>query len=679
MSVYKDTEQLCTALMKNHFTLKGQKIYESFPEYLSTYFDELDSGIEDPIIPEEFKILMETKSSTDELPHLAGFPLFVEKKESKMYLTQLELPSVEKIESFRRLARIFLRKYAPQSLYVPNPMQEVKHGHSKYYDGDEIRIDDERPSNSWSGPFLMQRFMTGPLVHREVWLPHKAYKCNSTWWHIFTNPILNNVEDVCANESSKEFVYSVCERFRPCRKIDLKGFGIQFPREYAIVLMEEISEMFPSLEVKEHMDIAKRLFSNMSVKEEDGTYVYPKRGLGLGYYTNLMTLAVRIILQDCYIIKMFNDDMLIDENDFEKAISYLEFYLFMINLEKTGKRWQTNAYLGGVLILSQEMTCQFFSSWTSQIAAIFNKRYHWERKQLMFSFLSEWKPYTSFHYEKIFGYEFFSSECMNHPDNLGVNSLQYPVEGYYKHYDLARKKSPLGDDSLNINSVLNFATEGVSPSVAKDFHNKRKNLFKYETIKDVNFMKAVNPDVELLHTKSATTYVDSKSTPMWSEIRDIYFNLHTSRKFTHGEMPSKANKALRDNKYARDPYLAFATGGSRVTTPWYIDRPPKEEEIDLAHLVSRCGDDTQYRHVHKRGTEASNQEYIEDWECVDDPDIEADNYLSLEPENQALEGEADEFCFFHAPEDNSNEFDSESLECDDNVYVDNVDFDDLLF
>jgi len=264
---------------------------------------------------------------------MTPFPLWDEEKVSKMFLTQEQPPSNEDISSFECKARSFLQKYVPSTLHVPHGMSEYKLGSSWYYDNGTLLHDSCKPHKSFSGPFLYQRFYTSPLVPREVWVPNKAYKNNSSWWHFFTNPIVERVPHITVCDTLGDLSRSLFRRFRPCKKIDLKGCGLQYPREYILKLMDILCEMFPDESVLEHRDLAKKLFANISVEVGD-KHVSTLRGVGLGYYANLMTLCTAIVLSECSIVKMFSDDILVEKGDYDKAIEALVKHKLIVNEEK---------------------------------------------------------------------------------------------------------------------------------------------------------------------------------------------------------------------------------------------------------------------------------------------------------------------------------------------------------
>jgi hypothetical protein len=464
-------------------------------------------------------------------------------------------------------------------------MAELKTGSSKYNDHGLTKTDSEKPEFGYGGPLRYQRFMTEPLGVREIWLPSKAYKCNSTWWHTFTAPIIIRDDSVSSTETIKEFMETINKRFSPCKKIDLKGFGMQFPREYVIVMMEELYSMFPHEEVREHLEIGKKLLTNLEIDMGD-RFIHPRRGVGLGYYANLMTMSVRIILGDIHIIKMFSDDMLPKKEDYPTAIANLNHFHMIVNDEKSGEEWNASPVLGGIQMLPSEGTAQFYGSYNSVFASVFTKRFHWERKEICQSLTPDIIIHMSRAYERIFGYEFYPGESMLNPENLGINYLAYPIEGYTDTYSVSQLKPP-GPPRGAITTLLPLVEE-LPLRDRKEFHILRRRMWNWRSVKNDTIHKAIYPTSVDIETTSATLSVAARSTPMWSELLDIEYNFHSSGKLTRGELPSTAIKAVLENARSCDPYRSYATGGSIITTPYYIERPPDHESLVFATTVSLC-------------------------------------------------------------------------------------------
>jgi len=567
----------CKLLYETCLCLEGQEEYDDFELKLAHSFD-----LEDACKTEELENLLisskyfKNRPVAKELPGLSPFPMWEIEKESKMYLTELDPPNLDMINSFRDRARLFLTKYCPTTLPLPDGMQEYKLGTTIYNDSGTKRRDSERPEFSHHCPFAMQRFMTGPLVSREVWLPSKAYKCNSTWWHLFTAPIFNKLDHVVGNDHLEDICLSVSRRFRPCKSIDLKGCGLQYPREYLIIIMEILSEMYPHDIVKEHLDLAKTLLSQICIQELDNTFVYPKRGVGLGYYSNLMTLASAIMLEGCYIVKMFNDDIYVSATDFNKAVASLTSFGMILNEEKTGKDWYTCLHFAGFTIFPGEKPqLQEYSSHSSILASIFSQKYHWQRKQLVSSVNIEEVPYIAYHYERIFGYEFRAGESMLHPINQGCNVLYPKLMGVRDDRKIPQMQKDL--ELVEISTGIPF--HKFNKEEAKDLHVRRRHAWKHRKFINTSLLDVVDPIIENRSTKKMKQSIAASSIPMWAERNAVIYHHVTTGKMSCGLFGSALNKAIQDCRFSSRPYYSYATGGYDIITPWYINRPAYDERV----------------------------------------------------------------------------------------------------
>jgi hypothetical protein len=547
--------------------------------------DLLNNGEQEEAMKVDIGPLLTYKVPTRSMPNLNSFPMWREEKKSKMYLTEIDPPNEGQVNDFRDDARRFLTRWGPSNLVVPDAMAEVKTGSSFYYDNGTKLRDSEKPHYSYHGPFKYQRFMTGPLVEREVWLPSKAYKMNSSWWHMLTAPILEMVPHVVCNDARDTAALSVARRFKPCKTIDLRGCGLQYPREYIQTLMEVIFEMYPDTEIQGHLDIAKQLFSTMSIEVDNNKFVQPKRGVGLGYFNNLMTLCTAIMLDGTYIIKMFSDDILIDENDYDVGIEKLNRYSMIVNEDKSGVQWKSCALFAGVLIFTDPSMC-FFSQRQAVLSALFTKRYHWERKSMCSLLEAEVIPYIAYHYERIFGFEFFSGESLNHPDNLGINSLAFPIKGWTSDHPLNRMTGPkkiFHDIEIPIPFVGRLPTRE-----AKELHMQRKAAWKRRRLDYNHARELIDPIVEPKGLRRIQPDIWSKSIPMWAEQAQAVWAHRTTRKWVCGLSDGEINDAIGRDKYAKDPYRSYASGGYTIVTAGYEERPAYDQHLQVAELMKVC-------------------------------------------------------------------------------------------
>jgi len=258
----------------------------------------------------------------------------------------------------------------------------------------------------------------------------------------------------------------------PARTFDLKGSGLQFPHEYVITVAEVLGELYPELE--EETLRMKNLLNNLEVVQDNHT-ISVKRGLGLGYYTPLKCLAVWSMLQDYNILSSFDDDMLIDDADYEDCIEIINHFGLVINESKSGKLWN-NVYWFIEAGISEDglVAC---SSEQADISAIFRQRFHWERKLITSSLEHEAQFVVAYHLEKIYGYEFHECESGLSLEEGGYCTAIEPKFGMsrglfatsFGHKPDKKVFDQIGDL---------FPTESYTLNSRKLIHNTRKERWK---------------------------------------------------------------------------------------------------------------------------------------------------------------------------------------------------------
>jgi len=454
-----------------------------------------------------------------------------------------------------------------------------------YSDGHIKRRNCEEPSITWSDSWDYQTFWTSPTSKREVWLPPKDYKTCSLWWHLFVMPIIEKADDLVGNDQLTEVRKSLQQRMRPCRKIDLKGFGLQFPRSLILVLMKILGEYFPSLE----LDLMKRqtenLFNKLSVKMPDGRYITPKRGVGLGYYSNLMTIAVRVILDGTYIVKMFNDDILIDSQDYNMGIKMLTDCGLIINEKKSGEFYNRAPYFMNVSM--DKKGSVHYQDVQGPWAAAVLARHHYQRKSifLMVPYAHKWK--MRYHYERLFGWEIQRGEVYNHPTMWGINPHATEYVGYVTG-GLLRK----------------FTSERI-PDVTE--HRVKSTYFPWKKAKESHFdrlrFKArkykrriwYTGYDEYLHPKmkeakwineiNFVNQLEPYTVPTWYDLRCILNLGYSTGRFLRGVSPSEARYAMARYCFHRDPIGTMKNGGAIVVTPFHKGPSLSGMNLEIYHAL----------------------------------------------------------------------------------------------
>jgi hypothetical protein len=572
--------------MHSYLDLEGQEVYESYPEIRSHIFDFKQQKKPIPKELEDHPLYQLELSSTDrngrkmntrDMPSINAFPDFELNKESKMWLTQETPPTAEQISRIRQLIRTLLVRYGPKDISIPSSEAVKSIGPNLYSDGHVIKSDFEKPEFTWTSSWDLQRFKTDPRTEREVWLPPKGYKMVSSWWHFFTQPIVEKVPWLIGNETITDVRKDVSRRMKPCRKIDLKGFGLQFPHQYLDAIMEELEQLYPCEETREYRRSTKAMLSKMSIRIKEGEFLKPIRGVGLGYFSNLMSLVVAAVLQSCDIIKMFNDDILCPEEKFQEACNLLTSLGFILNEKKTGGRWIKCAYFAGVC-MARAGSLRFYEA-QGECAAIFCKRYHYERKAILLACSIPRRWLANYHYERIFGYEIRKGEAFDHPKMLGLDPTASYSTGYVKGGLLRRYQSPKPDEDEEMRRFWSISYPWKNPHDKKKFHEIRKSLKKkVHLVHYTEYEDYLSPEIEEVRGESLKPdfYLGNYQLPRWADLQSLIWNQSTSGRTTQGAHPKRAAYYMLQYLHSRNPINSWLTGGYRISTYFY-----REPGVDL--------------------------------------------------------------------------------------------------
>jgi hypothetical protein len=584
-SQYPETIPLCIYLMHNCLTLEGQEAYEDFIEVRAKILDLL--GAKRPV-PDELnqnpiylamkkcRLIVNGKSQlmpARHLPSITAFPDFNLEKESKLYLCKLDRPQEELVSEFKKLVKALLVQKGPKTLDIPSNEGVISLGPQKYSDGHEVKQDFEKPCITWTSSWDYQRFKTDNRTEREVWLPPKGYKMVSSWWHFLLDPIMKRIEWVVHSDQFRDLSLEISERWKPCKKIDLKGFGLQFPREYIVCTMEAILEVYPNETIQEYFESAKRLFSKLEIQMEDKTFFQPDRGVGLGYFSNVMTLGIAALLQEFDIVKMFNDDILCPSENYIPARTKLEKFLFVINEKKSGQEWLSRPFFANITFVPNNKGHFMLYNQAQGIkAAVFNKRYHYERKNIMLmcKWPHRWK--ANYHYERLFGYEVNRGEAFMHPSMLGLNPDGEYLTGYVKGGLLRKYKAPQSDHDVELNRIWSIQFPWRDPPPRKDFQKirnslrKKKNIVYYTEYDDY-----LNPEVRFTGNIPLKPVLNKGNyqLPSWSDLQEIIAHHRTYGRTLQGHNPIRASERMLDYLLADNPIHAWLAGGYEVITPYY--------------------------------------------------------------------------------------------------------------
>lgn len=590
---YPHSKKFCMRLMKSYLTLEGQEEYESYPEDRATIYDRkvtkrpIDDckGIELYNLESECLDKQGRKLLSRHLPNINAFPDFDLKKESKMWLCDLDSPTPEKVEKVKQAVLNVVREFGPQQLFEPCAESVQSLGPQLYSDGHVPRRDYEKPQHDWSTSWDYQKFKTDVRTVREVWLPPKAYKMTSSWWHFFAEPIIEKVPWLIGNDNITDVRKDLRKRFEPCTKIDLKGFGLQFPREYIHACMEAILEVYPSEEGRQYHETFKSMCRKLSVMMPDGHFITPNRGVGLGYFSNLMTLVVGSLLSEFDIVKMFNDDILAPNRTQEEAIRKLIEYDFVINEKKTGKQYERAPFFAGVCM---DVKGSVFNYEVQGVkVAIFKQRFHHERKSIFASCKWESMFKACYHYERIFGYEIFKGESLKHPEMLGLNPLAQRAHGFVKGGLLRKMRQPKTEDELQ-RRIWSITHPWKVYKQGKSFAQERKNK-RY--LKDIvwytEYDSYLNPEVkdnQLASIGKPDFWLGKYSLPKWADLQLLISQRQTVGRTTMGRHPKLAAYHMLKYNLSKDPIRTWIDGGYEVVSDFY--RTPGVSELNALIYTS---------------------------------------------------------------------------------------------
>jgi len=517
---------------------------------------------------------------------LTIFPLLDYRKEGKMSLA-FEPFDASKLEFFKRKVSKFLLKTEIRRIFVPPAEALFKSGSTKYNDGGIVRKDSERPQLSFDSKFKYQCFITRPLVPREVWLPGKSLKVNNAFWMIIGRQILRacpaypDVDPLVTWERIKD---SLSEVYR----FDISGFGFQYPREYLAIIAELISSFYPDPFLEEQKDIMLRFLNEMSVEMEDGTFVYPPRGIGLGYYEDLKTIGMLALLSDYDPISVYGDQGLLKPSNGQLAVDVLRSYGFILKEKKAEYKQLVTLWSGWSMSVDKCYKPRVF--WDGIFGA-FSAQEHWERKASLRSFSEEYEEYSiideyiAFHYEKAFGFEFSKGESYLHFDNMGVRSSVPRINGYRREWRLRKLQTPSTTYNGEVFYDSPFLIE-VNRKSANEFSKLRQKTWKYSKEFPTEYIEYVYPVI--IGNKKRNTHLSKLGSvlPYWADLKMVFEYGQSSGTITSGLEGEELIKAVHNQRFASDPFLARATGGYSISTLWRTDRPESLEEYIMGQELS---------------------------------------------------------------------------------------------
>jgi len=586
-------KQFFVYLLKNFSSLEGEELYADLLEHFTEdpsalslqYYSRM--GVDDPRIKRVFEYF-EYEDPEWILP-LDVFPR-IDFEKSKMHMSFLPYEFKEDLaKEVHQKVFNYVMSLGIKSLMIPRADTLQKYGGQRYNDGGIVRFDYERPTNSFDSMFLYQRFLTKPLTPREVWLPGKAIKQNNAFMMLVHRQILSR--DPVYPPSDIELMFEKMSNIVQDMTLmfDISGYGLQYLREILIAAQNAIRELYPCSEMEEQSEIMEEIFKKVSVQMPDGSVVYPPRGIGLGYYEDLKTIAMLAILQPFNPLSVYGDQGILPLTSLDFVIELLRFQ-FIMNPEKTvaGSSHGQIKWAGiGFTPTTYFKPCHMFS----MVYGAFFSRLHWERKMGLHGIsISEPVKYKSIQkrladvYQRLYGYEFYPDDIYSSFDRGGIMIKSYET-GYQKLWWLRGKMSPRSNllyDATYQTPYKLVNKHKVSLRDAKAFSKKRKDLYRKNPVLDSILYDYANP--RLVYNKKS--HHIPRVLPRWADMNLILYHGISSGSLTCGLSDEEVKLAVERQSLSSDPFRARATGGYSIETMWRTSRPASQEWIDIADVMS---------------------------------------------------------------------------------------------
>jgi len=352
---------------------------------------------------------------------------------------------------------------------------------------------------------------------------------------------------------------------------DITAFGLQYPREYLVVIAEAIAKVFPDQVISEQVDILKKLFSILKVEKEDGTFIYPPRGVGLGYYEDLKTIGIMSIMDGLDVISLYGDQALIAQEDAREAFKRLRVFGFSQKPSKEKIGIRTVKWSGSIMT---ENSVHKPREYLEEFQSIFDGEFHWERKNLMASFYEKCPEvaervnrYLSLQYRLIFGYEFNKSEYKWSLEDGGLDLRVKPNIGYNRTYRISQMKSPRDIFLDNLAYTSPFFVEWKRTE-AREFSLKRKRAWRDSPLFPSWIYEYSHPKISLNKTKKPKQSILQSSVTEMMDLRLVASCGVSMGRVTHDLFGDSLYRAIFQCSRASNPFEAYATGGYSVTTPW---------------------------------------------------------------------------------------------------------------
>jgi hypothetical protein len=561
--------------------------------------------------------------SVDNALSLSLFVLYEIEKPSKTeqlcwqpYDNSRETEFSEKFEKF-------LDKYLPKKLYVPDDLACHHPGTKKFNDGGSVRHDYEEPINDWNSGFQLQSFLTGPLTVREVWLPGRVTKMNNAFWFIIIAQIIRNVPYYANNYPEPEQLWnSVKSKLKGSAvHFDVTGFGLQFPRSLLEIAARAISRRYyTNVQFDARVTELVTILNEVWLQYPDGSFKKPLRGIGLGYYETLKTICVLALIDESDPISVFGDQGLIPLNMKKRKTTHPMYTLppfgFIFDEAKASglssvrkikqlPNIETGVLWGGLWLTPNSYTVK--KSWTPAFAGALACQYHWERKAALHSLRLDkdkahlWK-YISFHYEIAFGYEFYASESLAHPENLGINPEAIQVLGNTRHKHVFHVPSPKTRFTSNMGRTV-FPTSDITRKDAKTYSIERRKAYNRNRIINTIIDEIIHPKIVMNNTRAPQLSVAASKTPFWQAARELLLYNNDVGTISYELSDSDLRSAIMKYSLADNPYEVKATGGYRITSLYKGIWGTSTEHAELTDIILNARKDKAGSYIYNRNLE----------------------------------------------------------------------------
>jgi len=578
-------------IFKNLLHLDGQKLYND------SFDNVIDIGVaswwhytmkyDDRYLRlEEYYRLV----SVEELIPLSAFPL-IEFEKKKSHLSMEPLPEFDEKEIYDKIFK-FLNTVELDNLFIPPPEILWKVGYQKFNDGGTVKYDFERAHHINSG-YKYQSFMAQPLSPREVWLPGKLTKNNNIFWMLIGRQFLKKCP--LYPDLGLETLISVLKQnaYLDIGRFDISGFGFQFPREYVLICMRVICELYPAHFLDIMADEYETLIKDgISVEMPNGDVLHPPRGTGLGYYEDLKTIVMISLIYDYQLISVYGDQGLIDANMGYFAMFELQRFGFIFSdMDKYTTISSTNTSewsikWGGYKVRPSgvERTKDLINPLLGSLFLPF----HWERKNALFSFsqenedfyISKEKGIINF-YKLYFGEELYEGELSNSfKDGVGISLRNQHTVGNKKDYRLKDYRVPYEDTNFEVVYLTPFKTKRSKTwplSIGRKFQQKRERIYKASKFMDSSVYYYSSPRI----VYNFPFRIEDRLLPEWAELLYCFYYGATSGSFTYNMDSRQIDMAVQNYCHSTDPIRTARRGGYKILDEDHALSIPSQELMSV--------------------------------------------------------------------------------------------------